>query len=152
VQQRSYQFVVVVEVQTGNQSLQKGWRANPITKKGISANPMVWQGASASPINKAGGGATPILKKGVSASPIIIYSDGIQAIYVQGEDKYKSQLQVQRRKYEDIKGVSWWAAISKVHAWKVWVIHVWLPKLCFPYLYWLWHCYIQGSTSQWSPP
>jgi hypothetical protein len=39
---------------------------------------------------------------------IIIYSDSIQAIYVQGEDKYKPQLQEQRRKHEDIKCVSWW--------------------------------------------
>jgi hypothetical protein len=52
------------------------------------------------------------MKMGVRACPIIIHSDIIQAIYVQGGDKYKPKLQEQRRKHEDIKCVSWWVDLS----------------------------------------
>jgi hypothetical protein len=55
----------VVEVQPGNQILQKRLSASPIAKKGISASPIVKQRVSAS----------LIMKKGVIAGPIIIYGD-----------------------------------------------------------------------------
>jgi hypothetical protein len=81
---------VFVEVQTGNQVMQKGESASPITKKGVSASPIVKHGVSASPKNKRGGSASPIMKKGVSACPIIIYGDTLSRLSMNKEGKITS--------------------------------------------------------------